>query len=183
MSATKNELRKEVLGRRAALTEGEVAEKSREICRRIREMDVYEKARDICIYMPIRNEVDVTLLLEPAREGGKTVWIPKVLGEAMEFNEYDEDSLEISGSFGIPESTSEVFLEPDDKTLIVMPGAVFDREGNRIGYGGGFYDRYLEKHPDCRTIAVCYELQLVDHIPAETHDIRPEAIVTEKGVH
>lgn len=179
MCKTKNELRKEILEKRKALAQQEVGDRSRKICERIREMDLYEKATDICIYMPIRNEVDVTMLIDPARKDGKGIWIPKVLGEEMEFNEYDEGGIEKSESFGIPESTSEVFLDPDDNTLIIMPGAVFDRDGNRIGYGGGFYDRYLEKHPECRTVAVCYDLQLVHHISAESHDIRPEIIVTE----
>lgn len=182
MKSTKKELRREILAQRKTLIEQEVSEKSRRICERVRKTVIYEKATDICIYMPIRNEVDVTLLVEPALADGKRIWIPRVVGEVMEFNEYDEAALERSESFGILESTSEVYLEPDENTLIIMPGAVFDRAGNRIGYGGGFYDRYLQKHPECRTVAVCYDLQVVDHIPAESHDIRPEMIVTESGV-
>lgn len=179
MSRTKKELRREALGRRSELSDQAVREKSMAICSRISEMDLYKKATDICIYMPIRNEVDVTLLIEQARIDGKGIWIPKVLGEEMRFNEYDGERLEKSETFGIPESLSEKYLDSDENTLIIMPGAVFDRAGNRIGYGGGFYDRYLEKHPWCRTIAVCYDLQVVDSIPVESHDIRPEMIVTE----
>ena len=179
VAPNKKELRKKILALRAALTEQQVRERSEVICRRICGMDVYAKTRDICIYMPIRNEVDVTALIEPARRDGKGIWIPRVTGEEMIFNRYDEDMLEPSEPYGILESASETVLEADEKTLIIMPGAVFDRIGNRIGYGGGYYDRYLQKHPCCHTIAACYELQIVDSIPAEDHDIRPDAIVTE----
>ena len=182
MYPTKKELRKEILEKRKAMTSKEVEDRSRRICSRVRETDLYAKATDICIYMPIRNEVDVTLLAGPARTDGKNIWIPKVIGEEMIFNAYDEDRLEVSESFGILESTSDIVLDPGETTLIIMPGAVFDRAGNRIGYGGGFYDRYLEKYPDCMTIAVCYDIQIVESIPAEKHDIRPQIIVTESGV-
>ena len=181
MTLTKKELRKEILAGRTALSEEEVREKSRAICLAVRGTEAYAKATDICIYMPIRNEVDVRMIVEEAAADGKRLWIPKVIGEEMIFNEYDEELME-PGAFDIPESRSEIYLEAGEDTLIIMPGAVFDRYGNRIGYGGGFYDRYLEKHPECMTMAVCYDMQVVDHIPAESHDIRPQIIVTESGI-
>ena len=179
---TKKELRRQILAARKALTNEEVSVRSRQICDHIIDSPLYAKATDICIYMPIRNEVDVTLLISRATDDGKGIWIPKVIGEEMIFNAYEEDNLELSESFGIPESKSDRVLEPDENTLIIMPGAVFDISGNRIGYGGGFYDRYLEKHPQCSTIALCYDLQIVDEIPAEAHDIRPGAVFTESGI-
>ena len=179
---TKKELRKEIVEARKNMSPEDVAEKSELICSRIVETSFYGKATDICIYMPIRNEVDVTLLIPFAEKDGKGIWIPKVIGEEMIFNAYEEDKIEISGSFKIRESTSEKVLVPDENTLIVMPGAVFDVKGNRIGYGGGYYDRYLEKHPMCSTLAVCYDLQVVKELPAEPHDIKPQMIVTETSI-
>ena len=176
---TKKELRSEIVAARKNMTLEEVAKKSELICRRIMGTSLYAKAMDICIYMPIRNEVDVTLLIPFAEEEGKEIWIPKVIGEEMIFNAYEKDKIEVSGSFNIRESTSDRVLVPDENTLIIMPGAVFDRNGNRIGYGGGYYDRYLEKHPMCSTLAVCYDLQVVKELPAEPHDIKPQMIVTE----
>lgn len=175
---TKKELRKQMLARRRALSEAESAERSAQVCRRLADSELFREAEDICLYMPINREVDVTLLIDEARAAGKRVWIPKVMGEEMIFNAYDADLL-VEGGFHIMESTSQEVLEPGARTLVVMPGSIFDLAGNRIGYGGGFYDRYLEKYPQCRTAAVCYDFQIVEHIPAEAHDIRPEYIFSE----
>ena len=80
---------------------------------------------------------------------------------------------------GIPHYMVDI-LEPDERTLIIMPGSVFDVHGHRIGYGGGYYDKYLARHTQCRTIAVCFDFQIVEELPAEDHDICPELIVSEK---
>ncbi len=176
---TKKELRKEILSRRKAMTEEEARVLSRAICSRVAALEVYAKATDLCIYMPIRREVDLTGLIEPARACGKRVWIPKVTGQTIVFNAYAEELMR-TGAYDIMESASEEVLEPDGGTLILMPGSVFDIRRNRIGYGGGYYDRYLEKFPMCRTAAVCYDFQIVESLPAEAHDRRPEWIVSEK---
>lgn len=176
---TKKELRGPILARRKAMSTDEVDSLSRIICGKIQQMDVYREADDICLYMPIRNEVDVTGLIGPARRQGKKVWIPLVTGETMVFNAYEEDKMGEEGAFHIPESSSEEILSPSENTLIIMPGSVFDVHGNRIGYGGGYYDRYLQQYPFCRTAAVCYDFQIVDQLPAEEHDRKPELIVSE----
>ncbi|MBQ6496432.1 MAG: 5-formyltetrahydrofolate cyclo-ligase [Firmicutes bacterium] len=180
----KKELRKEILAQRLALDEETIALASQVICRKVLSIDAYEEAEDICLYMPFRNEVDAMLLAEVAAEDGKRVWIPKVMEDnTMQFNAYTgEDSL-VSGAYGIRESTSEEFLTPDDKTLIIMPGAVFTPWRERIGYGGGYYDRYLQTHPECRTIALCYDLQIVSEIPAEAHDQKPDYVVSETSIY
>ena len=176
---TKKEIRKRILEKRRALTPDEVHRYSELICRRILESPEYAKAEDLCLYMPIRNEAEVTLLIEPAKTAGKGVWIPKVIGEEMIFNAYDEEKMVEDGPFHIRESASDLVLTPGEDTLIIMPGAVFDGKCNRIGYGGGYYDRFLEKHPECMTMAAAFDLQLVEALPAETHDIRPGSVVTE----
>ena len=66
---------------------------------------------------------------------------------------------------------------------MIMPGVSFDEECHRIGYGGGFYDKYLEKHPDLHTIAVAFELQMYRELPFEEHDIKPEKVITEKHIY
>ena len=63
-----------------------------------------------------------------------------------------------------------------------MPGAVFSEARDRIGYGGGYYDRYLSEHVLCHTLAVCYELQIVEDLPTEEHDIRPDAVISERRI-
>ena len=192
---TKKEIRKAVLAERSALDEETVALASQVICRKIMEIDAYEEATDVCLYMPMRNEVDVLLLAEAAEADGKRVWVPKVIekttGQGMDkkagvmvFNRFtglgEEDI--ITGAYDIRESSSEEILEPNDKTLIIMPGAVFTPWKDRIGYGG-VYDKFLDDHPQCKTIAPCYDLQVVDELPVEAHDRKPDYVVSETSIY
>ena len=98
----------------------------------------------------------------------------------MDFYTYNEQTALVEGAYHILEPDSMVQLEPE-KTggtcLIVMPGAVFTRSCDRIGYGGGYYDRYLAAHPDCHTAAVGYAIQIVDSIMTEATDIKPEVVL------
>lgn len=192
----KKELRKLILAERRALDEETVALASQVVCRKVLDIDAYEEAEDVCLYMPIRNEIDAMLLAEPAIEDGKRVWIPKVIerhgtdtGDSkgiagvMRFNAYTGEDDIVTGAYDIRESTSEEFLEPGEKTLIIMPGAVFTPWRDRIGYGGGFYDRFLEENPQCRTIALCFDLQVVDEIPTEEFDMKPDYVVSETSIY
>ncbi|MDO4870323.1 MAG: 5-formyltetrahydrofolate cyclo-ligase [Bacillota bacterium] len=190
MESTKKEIRKAILAERRALDEETVALASQVICRKVLEIDAYEEADNICLYMPIRNEVDAMLLADAAAEDGKKVWLPKVItkgekGEAgvMRFNAYEGEEHMITGAYDIRESDSEVFLEPTDKTVIIMPGAVFTPWRDRIGYGGGYYDRFLEEYPQCKTIALAFDLQIVDEIPVEGHDMKPDYVVSETSIY
>lgn len=193
---TKKEIRKAVLAERSALDDETVALASQVICRKIMGIDAYEEATDVCLYMPMRNEVDVLLLAEAAEAEGKRVWVPKVIEKTtgqgaekkagvMVFNRFtglDEEDI-ITGAYDIRESSSEEILEPNDTTLIIMPGAVFTPWKDRIGYGGGFYDKFLDEHPQCKTIAPCYDLQVVDELPVEAHDRKPDYVVSETSIY
>lgn len=196
MEATKKEIRKAILAERRALDEETAALASQVICRKVMQIYAYEEAEDICLYVPINNEVDAMLLAEAAREDGKRVWIPKVItkgtkardgqpGEAgiMKFNAYTGAGDIMTGPYGIGESESEDFLDPDEKTLLIMPGAVFTPWRDRIGYGGGYYDRFLEENPECKTIALCFDLQIVEELPAEEHDRKPDYLVSETSIY
>lgn len=179
---TKKEMRKEILKIRKAMEPEKVRELSEIICRRVRETESYKGCTSLCIYMPINNEAEADLLIDPAREDGKKVYIPKVIGDEMVFNAYDPELMREDGAFHIRESESKDVLEPDERTLIIMPGSVFDLQGHRIGYGGGYYDKYLSRYPMCRTMAICFDLQIVEKLPAEAHDICPQVIVSERRV-
>lgn len=189
---SKKEIRKEILSLRRALDEETAALASQVVCRRIMEISEYEEAENVCLYIPINNEVDVMLLAEEAAAAGKKVWVPKVIskgskGEAgeMVFNRYEGMGQEstVTGAYDITESTSDEILTPDEKTVIIMPGAVFTPWKDRIGYGGGFYDRFISEHPMCKTIAACYDLQIVPEIPAEEFDVKPDYVVSETSIY
>ena len=173
----KKELRKKILQKRAELTEQQVFAYSEAICRKILENPIYQQSNNLCLYMPIRNEVDVTLLVNPARESGKCVWLPKIIDGQMDFYLYGADTVLSESAYHIPEPLSEHRLIPDSSTLVIMPGAVFSVTHDRIGYGGGYYDRYLSKYPTCKTLAVCYDFQVVPELPGEEHDIKPDHII------
>jgi 5-formyltetrahydrofolate cyclo-ligase len=175
----KKALRREILAKRSSMTADTVLEKSQRICENVISSKFYKNCKKLCLYMPIRNEVDVRLLLEPARTDGKSVYLPKVLPENyMEFYSYNESTALISGAYDILEPDSTEILEPDEDTLIIMPGAVFSKDNKRIGYGGGYYDRYLAKHPECKTMAVAYDFQVLEQIPYEEHDVCPDVVMS-----
>ena len=144
--------------------------------------------RNIMIFMDMDHEVRVTNLLNLFSD--RKFYIPKTFPEGiMKVNEYNEKEL-ILHKFGYYESLSNNYVNEDILDLIVIPGIVFDKHRNRIGFGGGYYDRFLkklkEKHKDSRcfplTVAICYDFQLIDSIPSEPHDIKPDIIITERRV-
>lgn len=178
----KKELRKMILSKRRAMSDSDVHDKSLLICDNIRRSRAYEKAKDVCLYMPINNEVDVALMYDQILDDGKRVWLPKVSEDEMEFYSFDRDTPIVIGAFGITEPDSDEVLEPDGDTLVIMPGAVFSHGRDRIGYGGGYFDKYLDRHPGVMTVAACFDMQIVDSIPAEMHDIKPQVLVSEKRI-
>ena len=180
--AIKKEIRKKILGQRKELETEFIREASAHICQSIQELDLYKKAEDICLYMPIRNEVELDVLREFSWADGKRTWLPKVRDEQMDFCLFGPQSSLREGAYGILEPEESEVLVPRDTTLVIMPGAVFSEARDRIGYGGGYYDRYLSEHVLCHTLAVCYELQIVEDLPTEEHDIRPDAVISERRI-
>jgi 5-formyltetrahydrofolate cyclo-ligase len=137
--------------------------------------------------------VKLDSLLERAVSDGKNVYIPKILDDdktkVMRFYRYDGHFTK--GSFGIlePQNVSETSMYPDMKegvsdTLMIMPGVAFDINKNRLGYGGGFYDRYLQEHKefDIYKAAVAFDMQVLDELPVDIYDIKADCIVTEKRI-
>ena len=184
----KNDIRKASLAKRDALTKEEIEEKSRVIFEKLVELEEYKDAENILVYASMRSEVLTDDIILDALANGKKVFCPKVTDKNAGIMEFVrimtlEDLKE--GFFGIREpeisEDSEVagHLDPE-KTLMIMPGAAFDRENNRIGYGGGFYDRYLNKNPGFITLALAFECQIAEEpIPSDEYDVRPGALLTE----
>lgn len=178
----KREIRNEILKIRKSLCAEDVRELSREICDRVFGMEEYTRAESVCLYMPINNEVDVTYMMDAAGRDGKRIWLPRVTGKRMEFCAYEKGKPLVTGAFGIPEPDSRERLEPDGKTLVIMPGSVFSERRDRIGYGGGYYDVFLHDNSQCMTVAVCYDFQILPELPAEEHDIKPDVIVSSRRI-
>ena len=175
----KKEIRKTILKKRRALDENEVKYLSDMICEKLKSSDI--DAEDLCLYMPINNEVDVPVIAEEARRQGKRLWLPRVDGETMDFFRYDEDTVLVTGSYDIMEPDSDEMLEPDENTLIIMPGAVFSESRDRIGYGGGYYDRFLCKFKGL-SAGLCYDKNVLKSIDFDEYDVSVDCLVTESGI-
>ena len=174
-------IRKRIKTVRNAMHRDDCIYRSKLICERLACLEDYRNAQNICAYISKGNEVDTRLIIDKAWEDGKHVFVPKVYGKDMHFIELTNyDELRI-GNFGILEPESDDHTEISSG-LMFMPGVAFDRQRNRIGFGGGFYDRYLASHGQLVTVALAYDCQIVDFIDSEQTDIKPHIIVTESGV-
>ena len=144
----------------------------------------YKKAEKIFTYVSMNNEVDTIMLIDYSLSMDKRVFVPKVFGKDMFFYEISDISELSPGYCGIYEPDTDG-KEPDySKTgFMCMPGVAFDKEYNRIGYGGGFYDRYLSGENKFYKAALAYEFQFVEHIRTEHVDVKPDMIVTEDNIY
>lgn len=179
---SKKIIRKEIRAERAAHTDEKIHRMSLEALNRFLKLSEYQKAKVIYAYMDCKHEVETRDLIRAAWSEGKRVAVPKVIGEEMKFfyiTSFEKD-LE-DGYFGIKEPREENPAE-EENALLLMPGVAFDEQCHRIGYGGGFYDRYLEAHPGLVTVALAFEFQIRNEVPYETFDIQPSKIVTEERV-
>lgn len=178
----KKELRREIQRLRKAHTDEEIHTMSLAVKEQILGLSEYREAKVLYAYMDYKHEVETRDLIRSAWTQGKRVAVPKVLGKEMRFfyiTSFEEDLEE--GSFGIQEPKESAPAE-EENALLLMPGVAFDRMRHRVGYGGGFYDRFLEQHPKLTTVALAFEFQVREEVPFEEFDIRPAKVVTEKRV-
>jgi len=179
---SKKDIRKRVLEKRNCIPDKEWEDKSRLICEKVVTHPFFLQADAIYCYADYRREVATRQIMEYAWKIGKKVATPKVLGDVMEFYYIQSfDDLE-EGYKGIAEP-KQTNLAYDENVLVIMPGAAFDKTCNRIGYGRGYYDKYLQAHPNYKTIALAFECQMVETIPAEALDICPDIIITEEKTY
>lgn len=178
----KQEIRQRIKQERLAMPNEEWMEKSRIICEMLITHPLFLRARGILIYMDVRNEVCTRGVIRAAWKQKKKVAIPKVHGKEMEFYEILDFSQTEKGTFGVEEPKEECLVDIKGM-LMVMPGVAFDRKRNRIGYGAGYYDSYLRKHPEMKTVALAFDCQIVPEVEAELHDIRPDILITERAIY
>ena len=159
-------IRKQIFAARKQCSDAQVEEWSHQITDQVLKLSEFVKAKHI----------------EEAWKAGKEVAVPKVVGKDMIFYRLTDFSQLEPGYFGIPEPVRGEIVKWED-ALMVMPGVAFDPENNRVGYGGGFYDRFLEKHLDITRLAVAFDFQILDLVPTEPTDICPQIIVTQSKVY
>ncbi|HAX60196.1 MAG TPA: 5-formyltetrahydrofolate cyclo-ligase [Eubacterium sp.] len=180
----KNLIRKQMKQLRADMTRTERFEKSMQIFEQLITVPEFKRADRIYTYVSMDNEIDTIMLIDYSLSLEKRVFVPRVSGKDMEFYEISDISELNPGYRGIYEPDING-KEPDySRTgFMCMPGLAFDRSYNRIGYGGGFYDRYLSVENKLYKAALAYEAQLLESIPAQDGDVRPDMIVTEESIY
>ena len=179
----KKEIRAEVKKRRAEAELGTLHENSKKIVETFVNLPQYQNTDLLLAYVDAKREVETRLLMERAWKDHKKVAAPRVDGDGI-MDYYYINSLDDldPGSFGIMEPKMDCPICEDENGLMLMPGVAFDEHCHRVGYGGGYYDRYLEKHPDIVHIALAFEFQVFPEVPFEAHDILPQMLVTEKRI-
>lgn len=173
----KKELRKKIREQKRAMTDGQIEAASKVLQEKFLSSDLYRNARTIYGYLPYNQEVRTVPILERALADGKRVAVPKVYGDEMRFIYLTDLSLVETGYSGIPEPIADGPEGDDPTALVLMPGLAFTREGQRIGYGGGFYDKFLAAEPNHPTVALCYDFQLVEQLPTEEYDIPVHEVI------
>jgi len=173
----KQALRKEIREKKRAMTEAEIVSKSEALGALFAASEAYTQAKTIYGYLPYNQEVRTVAMLQRALDEGKRVAVPKCYGDEMKFIYLDDLSQVEKGYCGIPEPIADEPVAHDETALVLMPGLAFDPQGHRMGYGGGFYDKFLEKEPNHPTLALCYDFQMFDHLETEAHDIPVDTVI------
>ena len=187
----KKELRKEAKAYRNSLCEDDRLNKSTQIIHHLKFLKEFWNANAFLMYASLQGEVEtLSLIKELLEEGKKNVYCPVTNGDKMEFYRIKafEDLKE--GNFHVLEPEvveNNLFIPEKNKNYcMIMPGLMFDKKGNRLGYGKGYYDKYLEKFPEdvkMTAIGLSYEAMIRDEIPAEETDRRADYVVTEKEIY
>jgi 5-formyltetrahydrofolate cyclo-ligase len=182
----KRALRESVLARRDRLSAAARRAHSALVFDQLVTLPELTTAARVMCFVSFGSEVDTAPLVRWCLDQGKRVALPRIVGRRhMEAFWVTDPVADLeSGSYGIREPRPGLpQASPAAIDLIVVPGSAFDRSGDRIGYGGGFYDTFLPRlHPGTPRIAIAFALQLVDDVPQEGHDLGVDVLVTERGV-
>ncbi len=173
----KTALRKEIKEKKRAMTEEQIVAAGEKLGELFAQSQAYKNARTIYGYLPYNQEVRTVPMLERAIRDGKRVAVPKVYGDEMKFIYISDLTAVEKGYAGIPEPVADAPVADDPTALVLMPGLAFDPAGHRIGYGGGFYDRFLASEPNHPTVALCYDFQVFPELETEEFDIPVDCVI------
>lgn len=183
LSERKRALRRSVLHRRDALLEEDRRAKSAAIAERVMGRSEIRSARTVMAFWSFGSEVDTAGLIEALHAAGKRVVLPRVDGREVTAVVYERGDPTAAASFGAMEPTSGEIVPHTEIDVVIAPGVAFDRNRGRVGYGGGFYDRFLGTvRADTPVIGVAFAVQLVDEVPRSERDRRMDVVVTEDEV-
>ena len=170
---SKQQMRELLIQKRRMLSADERKALSESILAQLEQMQCFRDARTVLLYYPKNNEVDVLPLFK--RHKDKTLLLPVSHRKEMTANPFEGNGKMHRGKFGIPEPTTEPYI--GDIDLIIVPAVAYDKQGHRLGRGGGYYDRFIKKQPHATLIGVGYDFQLVEEVPTLRHDQKVHRII------
>lgn len=175
----KAEVRKRMRELKRAVPIEEKLRRSDAVMRRVEALPAWQKAHVALLYWSMADEVQTHAFVERCYRD-KVVLLPCVDGDELRLRQYTgPDCMTAGEQFGIGEPTGPEWIDLDAVELIVVPGVAFDRQGNRMGRGRGFYDRLLKSTPRALKVGVAYDFQLLDAIPVEPHDVKMDCVISE----
>lgn len=170
----KSDLRKQMLIKRRNIFNKK--ELSTIIVNKIINLDIYKESRVVALYNSLKDEVETRDLIIKSQD--KTLLLPKIINDKIEFIKINNNTKYKKSSFGVMEPIGTIYNGPID--IIIVPGVAFDRNLNRLGFGKGYYDKYLS-HKDIYKIGICFNEQLLDTLPTDSFDIKMDLIITNKN--
>ena len=182
---TKAQLRELCLARRVALTTVERRQMNALIAEHVCAMPAFQDSQTVMLYMALPQEVQTAAILSESRHQGKRVAVPVVKPHGLIAAELPAGQLQFQpGTFGILEPAVNTTTIPlKDINCVVVPGIAFDRRGTRLGFGKGYYDRFLRRLPATTHLCgLAFWLQIVQYVPSMPHDVPMQSLVTERGV-
>ncbi len=181
----KIQLRRQFAASRNALPPRVRAEKSRDLIRQLLNQDFYRDARVVFSFLPFRSEVDIRPIFEDGWKKGKVMLMPRIDPDRNEM-----EAVPITSFDNLKESRMKLLEPAENKVayqgpidLVITPGLAFDNQGYRLGYGGGYYDRFFSAHPFNVSVGVAFEVQRVPTLPHSQHDIPVHFLLTESGLY
>lgn len=178
-------LRKEMRARRKSLSEIERETFSNEIIKKFLAQEIYKTSEVIMAYVSMAEEVQLQKLFVEVFAGKKILAVPLIVGkgkmQAVEVPNFD--ALQV-GDFGILTVRADLrkIIAPEKIDCVIVPGAAFDLNFNRLGLGGGYYDKFLPYAVNAKKIALAYDFQIVDAVPTQPHDFKVDMIISEKRI-
>ena len=173
----KSKLRSHMRALKRAMTDEQITEKSQILTDLFLNTPYYRNAKTVYGYISYNQEVRTLPILEQALKDGKNVALAKCFGEDMRFIHVSDLNTLSKSKSGVPEPIADEPVGDDETALVLMPGLAFDAAGHRLGYGKGYYDKFLAREPHHPTVALCFDFQMLDSIEHDPHDVPVDLVL------
>jgi 5-formyltetrahydrofolate cyclo-ligase len=180
IAGKKQKIRQQMKQSRLGLSSSEISKQSQAIQKIVTESEQFKKAKSIGAYFPANNEVLTNIIIDEAIRRGKVIALPRVNGKTIRFFKFNDPSELRAGAFGIPEPelSAKALVDPE---VVLVPGLAFDKSGYRIGYGKGYYDRFLKSFEGI-SLGIAYPFQILANLPHNKSDVGLNFLATIGGV-